>query len=79
MRAARAFTEIEQWRFDWERSYSRAEWLEQMATGGEASQFPRAKLEALLSGTGDVIDAWGGSFTMPYAAMVVTARRLAAD
>jgi hypothetical protein len=44
-----------------------------MATGGDASQFPRAKLEALLAGTGDVIDALGGNFTMPYAAMVLTA------
>jgi SAM-dependent methyltransferase len=77
MRAAGTFTEVEQWRFDWERRYSRDEWLEQMATGGDASQFPRAKLEALLAGTGDVIDALGGSFTMPYAAMVLTAKTLA--
>ena len=33
------------------------EWLEQMATGGDASQFSPAKLEALLARTGGVIDS----------------------
>ncbi len=32
-------------------------------------------MEALLSGIGAAIDASGGSFTMTYATVVVTARR----
>jgi ketosteroid isomerase-like protein len=60
-----------EWR--WEQSYTRDGWLEQMATGGDVSQFPPAKLEALLAGTGAAIDAWGGSFTMQYATVVIIA------
>jgi SAM-dependent methyltransferase len=78
MRATGAFTEPEQWRFDWERSYTRDEWIEQMATGGDASQFSPDKLEALLAETGIAIDAWGGTFTMRYATVVVTASRITA-
>jgi SAM-dependent methyltransferase len=76
LRAAGRFTEPEQWRFDWERPYSRGEWLEQMATGGDASQFTPAKLDALLAGAGAVIDAFGGRFTMQYVGIVVTAARI---
>lgn len=47
-------------RLDWQRSYSRDEWLE------------------LLAGIGAAIDAMGGSFTMRYAAVAVTAARTAA-
>jgi SAM-dependent methyltransferase len=75
MRAAGAFTEAEQWRFDWERSYTRAEWLEQVPTFGGHSRLPAAQLDELLTGIGDAIDAVGGRFTMRYAAVAVTATR----
>jgi SAM-dependent methyltransferase len=78
IRAAGTFSEPEEWRFDWERSYTRDEWLEQVATGGDASQFSPARLEALLAGTGAAIDAWGASFTMRYAAVVLTATPIGA-
>ena len=74
--AAGAFSEPEQWRFDWERSYTRDEWLDQVTTGGDASQFPPATLEALLTSIGAAIDVWGESFTMRYAAVVLTAARV---
>ena len=73
MRASGRFTDPEQWRFDWERAYDRDEWLEQMATGGDASQFSPPEREALLALTGATIDAMGGSFKMPYTAVVLTA------
>jgi SAM-dependent methyltransferase len=73
MRAA--FRDPEHWRFEWERSYPRDEWLEQVATGGDASQFAPATLDALLDGIGAAIDVWGGRFTMGYAAVVLTATR----
>jgi hypothetical protein len=44
-------------------------------TGGDASQIPQATLEALLAGIGAAINALGGSITMGYAAVVVTAAR----
>lgn len=75
IRQAGAFSEPEQWQFDWEQAYSRAEWLEQVPTFGGHSQLPAEKLAELLTGIGEVIDAAGGSFTMGYVAVVVTATR----
>jgi hypothetical protein len=50
--------------------------LEQVPTFGGHSQFPPGKLDELLAGIGAAIDAKGGSFTMEYAAVVVTATRI---
>jgi SAM-dependent methyltransferase len=79
IRRAGAFGDPEQWRFDWERDYTRDEWLEQLPTFGGHSRFPAAKLEELLAGSGAVIDAAGGSFTMGYAAVVLIAARRGVD
>lgn len=78
IRQVGAFSDPEQWRFDWQRSYSRDEWLDQLPTSGDASQFPPAELDELLAGIGAAIDAMGGSFTMHYTAVVVTAARTGA-
>ncbi|MGP3947675.1 class I SAM-dependent methyltransferase [Streptomyces sp. 7N604] len=75
IRQVGAFGDPEQWRFDWERAYTREEWLDQLPTGGDAGQLPPAKLEELLAGIGAAIDAMGGSFTMRYTAVAVTAAR----
>lgn len=72
------FGGIEQWRFDWERSYTRDEWLEQMPTSGGLTRLPPDRLAEVLDGVGAAVDALGGSFTMPYATVTVTARRNAA-
>jgi SAM-dependent methyltransferase len=77
MRAAGAFGEPEQWRFEWQRSYTRDEWLDAVPTGGDASLFPPAKLQELLAGIGAAVDDMGGSFTMRYIAAVVCAARAA--
>jgi SAM-dependent methyltransferase len=78
MRAVGAFGDPEQWRYDWERTYTRDEWLDQVPTLGGHSQFPPAKLAALLAGIGAAIDASGGGFTMHFTAVVVTAARTGA-
>jgi SAM-dependent methyltransferase len=70
-----AFTDSEQWRYDWEQAYTRDEWLDQMPTSGALTQLPPDKLTAVLDGTGAAIDALGGSFTMAYATVAVTAER----
>lgn len=72
MREAGAFGEPEQWQFDWEQSYTRAEWLDLVPNSGGHIQFPPGTLEALLAGIGDAIDSVGGTFTMGYATVVVT-------
>jgi SAM-dependent methyltransferase len=75
IRATGAFTDLEHWRFEWKRTYTRAEWLDQLPTAGGHGQLPPAQLDALLTGTGTAIDALGGSFTMRYDTVVITAAR----
>ena len=73
MRQAGAFSDSEEWRFDWDQPYTRDEWLDVVPTFGGYSQFPPAKQEELLAGIGAAIDAVGGSFTMGYTAVVAIA------
>jgi SAM-dependent methyltransferase len=70
---AGGFGAPEQWRFDWERTYTREEWLDQLPTSGALTQLPQDKLAEVLEGVGDAIDALGGRFTMPYATMALVA------
>ncbi|HEY0696651.1 MAG TPA: class I SAM-dependent methyltransferase, partial [Micromonospora sp.] len=79
IRNAGGFTEPEQWRFDWERTYTRDQWLDQLPTHGGYSQLPPATRTELLDATGAAIDAVGGSFPMSYATVVVTATRTGAS
>lgn len=73
IREAGAFDDPEQWRFDWKQSYTRDEWLDQVPTQGGHTQIPPAQLGDLLAMIGAAIDEMGGSFTMNYSAVVVTA------
>jgi SAM-dependent methyltransferase len=75
IRDARVFSEPERWQVDWERSYSRDDWLDTMATGGGFNRLERSELEALLTNTGAVIDAMGGSVIVKYATVAVMAMR----
>jgi SAM-dependent methyltransferase len=75
IRQAQAFGEPERWRFDWEQRYTRDEWLNQMPTQGGLTLFPKSEQDELLTGIGAAIDAMGGSFTMHYATVVVTAAK----
>ena len=79
IRLTGAFSEPEWWEFDWERTYTRDEWLETVPTFGGHSQLPPEKLDALLSGIGAAVDAAGGSITISYTALVVTATRIGLD
>lgn len=72
------FSDPEQWRFDWEWSYTRDAWLDQMPTLGAFTRLPSDKLAEVLEGVGAAIDAMGGSFTMHYATVAVTAARTGA-
>ncbi len=75
MRHVGCFGDPEQWRFDWERLYTRDQWLEQLPTHGGHNLLPPAQLDELLGGIGRAVDAMGGVFTMGYCAVVVTAER----
>jgi SAM-dependent methyltransferase len=78
IREVGGFSDPEQWRFDWEQSYSRDAWLDQLPTSGALTRLPSDKVAEVLEGVGAAIDAMGGSFTMPYATVAVTAARTSA-
>ena len=78
IREVGGFGDPEQWRFDWEQSYTREAWLDQMPTHGALTQLPSDKLAEVLEGVGAAIDAMGGSFTMHYTTVAVTATRTSA-
>jgi SAM-dependent methyltransferase len=78
IRQAGGFGEPEQWRFDWELSYSRAEWLDLLPTTGTLTQLTRGQLAEVLEAAGAAIDASGGSLTMPYTTLAATAARASA-
>jgi hypothetical protein len=75
IRGAGAFGEPEEWQVDWEHRYTRDEWLDLVPTAGGINLLPPEQLGPLLDGIGAAIDAAGGSFTMRYAAIAVTAVR----
>jgi SAM-dependent methyltransferase len=70
------FSDVEQWRFDWERSYTRDEWLDQLPTTGGLTRLPPDKVAQVLEGVGAAIDAIGGNFTMTYTTVAITAARI---
>jgi len=77
MRQAGAFGEPEEWLSHWERPYTRDEWLDLVPTTGGFGRLPQGAQEELLAGLGAAVDAAGGSFTMGYDTIAVTAARLA--
>jgi len=70
-----AFGEVRQWRTDWAREYTRDEWLDLVPTSGGHHLIPRPRLDELLAGLGEVIDAAGGRITVGYATVILTATR----
>jgi SAM-dependent methyltransferase len=78
IRAAGGFAEPQQWRFEWERSYTRDEWLDQLPTSGALTLLPPDRLAEVLDGVGGAIDALGGAFTMSHTTVAVTAARTGA-
>ncbi|HEX3647440.1 MAG TPA: class I SAM-dependent methyltransferase [Pseudonocardiaceae bacterium] len=70
---AAGFGEPERWRFPWQHTYSKAEWLDVVPTQGFHTRLPPDTLRTLLDGFGEAIDGFGGSFVMSYTALVVTA------
>ena len=74
IRQVGSFSEPEQWQYDWERTYSRDEWLDQLPTLGSMTQLQPDKLTQVLAEVGAAIDAIGGRFTAAYTTVVVTAQ-----
>lgn len=66
----------QQWQFGWERTYTRDEWLDQLPTHGNLTLLPPDKLATILDSVGTAIDTMGGSLTMSYTTVAVTASRI---
>jgi SAM-dependent methyltransferase len=75
MKQAGAFSKSEQWRFEWDRFYTRDEYLDGVPTSGFTNQLPPTTLQELMAGIGAAIGAAGGGFTMSYTTVTVTAAR----
>ncbi|GGL50176.1 class I SAM-dependent methyltransferase [Planomonospora parontospora] len=70
------FTDPEQWRFDWERSYTRDQWLDLLPTTGGLTRLRPDQLAEILDAVGQAVDALGGRFTMRYTTLAATAVRV---
>ncbi|MFI0903967.1 class I SAM-dependent methyltransferase [Streptomyces sioyaensis] len=75
IRGTGRFHPPQQWRFDWQCSYTRDAWLDQLPTHGVFTRLLPDKLAEVLTHVGAAIDALGGSFTMSYATVTVTTTR----
>ncbi len=67
------FEEPEQWRFDWEQTYTREQWLDLLPTTGGLTQLEPDRLGEILDAVGRVIDSIGGGFTMQYTTLATSA------
>ncbi|MDQ7808957.1 class I SAM-dependent methyltransferase [Amycolatopsis sp. A133] len=75
IREAGGFGEPEWWRFAWERSYTREEWLDFLPTTGGLTRLAPDALADVLAGVGAVIHGIGGSFVLPYTTLAVVAKK----
>ncbi|MFJ8750250.1 class I SAM-dependent methyltransferase [Streptomyces sp. NPDC102441] len=75
IREAGGFGGPERWRFDWERVYTRDEWLDLLPTQGSLTGLPSERLARVLEKVGTAIDAMGGRFTMSSATVAIAATR----
>ncbi|MFJ9682560.1 class I SAM-dependent methyltransferase [Streptomyces sp. NPDC101194] len=76
IRETEQFNDLEQWRFDWEQSYTRDQWLDLLPTTGGLTRLRPDQLAEILGAVGLAIEALGGRFTMHYTTLVTTAVRV---
>ncbi|MFC8125726.1 class I SAM-dependent methyltransferase [Streptomyces sp. NPDC057302] len=76
IRETEQFNAPEQWRFDWEQSYTRDQWLDLLPTTGGLTQLRPDQLDQILDAVGSAIDSLGGGFTMNYSTLAATAVRV---
>lgn len=69
------FGEPEQWRFSWERHYTRAEWLDFVPTQGFLTRLTAEQRTPILEAVGNAIDDLGGSFVLSTVTVGVALRR----
>ena len=75
IRETEQFDDPEHWRFDWEQSYTRDQWLALLPTTGGLTRLPPDKTADILAAVGTAVDTLGGRFTMQYTTLATTAVR----
>jgi SAM-dependent methyltransferase len=73
IRTAGRFGEPEQWRFEWQRHYTRDEWLDHLPTTGTLTRLAPNQVATVLEAVGTAIDGIGGGFTMQYVTLATAA------
>lgn len=63
-------------RYPWQQTFTRAQWLEVVPTFGGHALLETEQADELMDAIGSAIDAVGGSFTMSYETLLVTATRV---
>jgi len=77
LRQTGGFSEPELWTFEWQRSYTTEQWLDELPTSGLLTRLPADRLARLLAGIGTAIDTVvNGSLIAHYSTLAVTARRV---
>ena len=74
--ATGSFGTMERLSFGWQSTVERDAWLEQASTSGGINRLPKDKLDALLGGMGEAIDATGGTLVIDYTTVAAIAERL---
>ena len=70
------FTEIEIKTFPWERLYTRDGWISELHTHSDHTALEPQLRQRLFDEIGRTIDLFGGSFRMPYEAILASAALL---
>jgi SAM-dependent methyltransferase len=73
IRRTGAFGEPADLRFEWERTYTRDEWLDVLPTQGGLHELPEEALARFQAHLGGAIDELGGAFTAHYATVGIAA------
>lgn len=67
---------MERLTFEWQSTVGRDAWLEQTSTAGGINRLPKEKLDVLLRGMGEAIDAVGGTLVIDYTTVAAIIERL---
>ena len=67
---------MERLTFEWQATVGRDAWLEQTPSAGGINRLPKDKLDVLLRGMGEAIDAVGGTLVIDYTTVAAIIERL---
>jgi SAM-dependent methyltransferase len=70
---AGGFSEPEEWQFEWQRDYTRDEWLDHLATTGQLTVLLPEQRATVLNTVGAAVDSVGGGFSMQYVTLATAA------